>query len=134
MIALIGTLVTSIGSMISNWIKGRQDIQKAKQQMKLAEIANRARLLQAKENNNHEWEMAALADKDKWIRRISFIMFSAPFIIAIIAPEHVANYFKVALTPIPEWFKNVFVAINGSVWGISALKNPLSQIAGSLKR
>lgn len=134
MIALIGTAITSISSLIGNWLKGRQDLQKAKQDMKLAEIQNRARLLREKQTNNHEWEMAALSDKDKWIRRISFTMFAAPFIVAIVAPEHVANYFKVALTPIPEWFKNVFVAINGSVWGIAALKNPLSQIAGALKK
>lgn len=125
----IGNAITAGLDLLKTWFQGRQELSKQKAEVKKAEMDNRARLLRDEQSNNHEWEMANLADKDKWIRRVSFIMFASPFIIAIVAPEHVKNYFDIAISSIPNWYKVTWMAINGAVWGISSLKNPVSQIA-----
>lgn len=131
---MIGLIIGEVIGFVKLWWQGRQEIAKSKQEMKKAELENRARLLREEQSNNHEWEMAALTDKDKWIRRLSFIMFSAPFVVAIVSPEHVKIYFDTAISSIPNWFKDTWVAINGAIWGISALKNPISQMANAFSR
>lgn len=118
--------------MVSNWIMGKQQIQQAVIQTKLAVEANRARLAMDIESHNSAWEMAELAASDKVLRRASFIMFTAPFLIAIFAPHAIATYFSVAITPIPDWYKETYMLITGAVWGVSSLKNPVSMIANAV--
>ena len=93
------------------------------QEIKKAEKENRARLLRDKQSNNHDWEMANLTDKDKWLRRISFSMFSAPFVWALFDPLAVEMYFTLALSAMPEWYIQLYAGMIGGVWGIAALKN-----------
>lgn len=129
----IGSVLGSLFGIVKDGIASWRETKKAKHDMSLAEIENKARLLRDKEANNHEWEMASLTDKDKWVRRTSFIIFCAPFIVAIFAPDHVKTYFDTAISAIPAWFRDVFVSINGAIWGLSALKNPLSQVISAWK-
>jgi hypothetical protein len=58
-------------------VNGVKDYVMSEQEMKKAEKQNKARLLLDTNSNNHEWEMANLTDKDKWLRRISFGIFSS---------------------------------------------------------
>lgn len=129
----IGAIFSTVTNLIGGWFKNKQEIQKANAEMKLAELKNKARLLIDKETNNHAWEMANLVDKDKWLRRISFGIFAAPFFVAIFAPEHVAIYFKDAIGVVPEWWQKTFVAIIGGIWGLSSLKNILPGIISAFK-
>ena len=69
-------MIGIIGSILSPIIGGVRDYVQTGQEIKKAEKENRARLMRDKQSNNHDWEMASLADKDKWLRRISFSMFS----------------------------------------------------------
>lgn len=103
-------------------------------EIELAEKQNRARLLQSENDNNHEWEMANLTDKDRWLRRISFGMFSAPFIWALFDPSGVKEYFEIALSAMPEWYIQLYAGMVGGVWGFAALKNSVPAIVGGIKK
>lgn len=123
-----------ITSIFTSWNDNRTKLKQADLDIKLAEKQNRARLLQSESDNNHEWEMANLTDKDKWLRRISFGMFSAPFIWALFDPTGVKNYFEVALAAMPEWYIQLYAGMVGGVWGFAALKNSVPAIVGGIKR
>lgn len=127
-------IISSLFGMGKTWLEGRTQRQKAKLEMQLAEIENKARLLRDKAQYNHMWEMAALTDKDKWLRRFSFTMFAGPFFVAIFAPNQINLYFTEALHNIPTWWIQIFVGINGSIWGISSLKNIVPQLVDIFKR
>ena len=116
-------MIGIIGSILAPIIGGVRDYVSTGQEIKKAEKENRARLLRDTKTNNHEWEMANLTDKDKWLRRISFTMFSGPFVWALFDPTGVEQYFNIALSAMPEWYIQVYAGMVGGVWGISALKN-----------
>lgn len=105
------------------YLKGRKKLKSAKLDMQLASMQNKARLLADHQSHNNSWEMAQLEDKDKWLRRFSFLAFSAPFIVAIFAPEQVALYFNEAISSVPMWWQKTYMAITGAIWGLSSLKN-----------
>jgi hypothetical protein len=130
MIPVIGPLL-DIGK---TWLDGFNQKQKAKQDLDLAELNNKQRLLLDTESNNHAWEMANLTDKDKWLRRISFVMFASPFIIAFFAPDQVRYYFEIAIANVPNWWTKTFMSITGGIWGISSLKNVLPAVVSGLKK
>lgn len=125
-------LFDGIAGLVGEGISFFRDKQKAKHDVTMAGMENRARLLRDEQSYNYEWEMATLEDKDKWLRRVSFSAFFLPFVVAIVSPEAVRDYFEVALASIPEWWQNVYIAITGAVWGLSSLKNTLGSTIGSL--
>ena len=127
-------LFGGISSLVKTWLDGRNKKSQAKLEIQLAEMQNKARLLADKQSNNHAWEMANLMDKDKWLRRLSFTMFSAPFLVAIVAPAHVADYFQHAIDAVPLWWQQTYMAITGGIWGISSLKNTVVGMVGELKK
>ena len=127
MIGLIATIVKPLVGGVVNYVQTGQEIKKAEKE-------NRARLLRDKQSNNHDWEMANLSDKDKWLRRISFSMFSAPFVWALFDPLAVEMYFTLALSAMPEWYIQLYAGMIGGVWGIAALKNTApALVAGIVK-
>ena len=97
MIGLIAGLVKPLISGVVDYVNTGQEIKKAEKE-------NKARLMRDEKSNNHAWEMASLADKDKWLRRLSFGMFSAPFVWALFDPVSVETYFTIALSSVPEWW------------------------------
>ena len=125
MIGIIGTLLGPVVNGVKDYVMSEQEIKKAEKE-------NRARLLRDKQSNNHDWEMANLTDKDKWLRRISFSMFSAPFVWALFDPFAVEAYFALALSAMPEWYIQMYGAMVGGVWGISALKNTAPALIGGV--
>jgi hypothetical protein len=128
------SLLKPLSDSFKSWNDGRVKLKEANIAVKMAERQNRARLLQSESDHNSEWEMAQIVDKDKWLRRISFAMFSAPFIWALFDPEGVREYFETALASMPEWYVKIFVGMTGAIWGISHLKNGLPAILGGIKK
>jgi hypothetical protein len=118
---------------VKEWNNGRVELKKKKLDIKSAIHENTARLLRDENSNNHSWEMANLEDKDKWLRRGSFIMFSAPFIWALFDPIAVKEYFEVALNAMPKWYIQLFAGMVGAVWGMSQLKNSVPALIGGIK-
>ena len=127
MIGLIAGLVKPLVGGVVDYVTTGQEIKKAEKE-------NRARLMRDKQSNNHDWEMASLADRDKWLRRISFSMFSAPFVWALFDPVGVETYFTIALSSVPSWWLEMYGAMVGGVWGISALKNTMPALVGGVAK
>ncbi len=101
--------------------------------MDKAESENIARLLRDKESNNSAWEIATLRDKDKLLRRTSFVMFAAPLVLAMFDPSAVQEYFNTAIHAMPDWWIKSFMGITGSIWGLSSLKNIVPSLLDSFK-
>ena len=118
-------LFSTIATYVGEWFKGKQVIQ-------AAVIENTARQIRDTETNNSAWEMANLTDKDKWLRRVSFAMFSAPMVWALFDPDGVREYFTIALAAMPEWYIQMYAAMVGGIWGIAALKNAVPGLVGSI--
>lgn len=127
-------LLDPVLSVAKSWNDGRVKLKEKNLDIKSAVLENKARLLRDKDSHNHDWEMANLEDKDRWLRRISFGMFSAPFIWALFDPDGVKEYFNVALAAMPEWYIQLFAAMVGGVWGFAALKNSIPSIVGGIKK
>jgi hypothetical protein len=127
-------IIDPISKVFTSWNDGRVKLKGQDLDIKMAVKENKARLLRDTNSNNHDWEMANLEDKDRWLRRISFGMFSAPFIWALFDPEGVQAYFDVALKAMPEWYIQLFAAMVGGVWGFAALKNSIPAIIGGVKK
>lgn len=122
---------------IKIWLTTRKEKQQAKAQRDIAVINNQARLASDEQSNNHDWEMANLADKDKGLRYISYSMISLPILITVLAPERGQAIFN-NLELVPDWWVQIFIAINGGVWGIVELKRAapalISAVKGALKK
>ncbi len=125
-------MINLLGGVLGPVVSGVKDYVMAKQDMKKAEIENKARLLRDTKSNNHEWEMANLRDKDKWLRRVSFGIFMTPMIWAVFDANAVANYFQVALHAMPQWYLEIFLTMCYEIWGVSALKNSVPALVGGV--
>jgi len=111
---MFGLISAGIG-VFSEWMKGKQQITKAK-----ADKA--AQLIQSKTDNDHLWEMQQINAKDSWLRRGSFLVFSIPMIWAAFDAQAVNDYFTVALAGVPDWYVKSYMMMIGGIWGIAALK------------
>jgi len=132
--SILGTLLGPIAGVFTSWNDGRNKLKAADLDIKLAEKQNKARLLRDEQSNNHGWEMASLADKDKWLRRISFAIFVWPMTpIGVWKPEWLIEYYKV-LELVPEWQVQLIMIMVGGVWGVAELKNSLPAIVGAFKK
>lgn len=126
-------IFSGIASIANTWLEGRNQKQKASQALDAAEVANKVRLLESENEYNSEWEIAQLRDKDKSLRWFSFLLISAPFIVAIFDPDAVNYYFTTALAAVPEWWVKAWMGIMGAIWGLSSLKNITPALLNSLK-
>jgi hypothetical protein len=129
---MIKELFSFITKPLTQWLKNRGEIAKAKHKRNLAVINNQARLASDEQSFNHEWEMASLQDKDKALRYISFLLFSLPIIITVLLPEYGKTIFA-NLENVPDWWVKTFIAINGGIWGIVELKNAAPQLINAIK-
>jgi hypothetical protein len=134
MIPAIMAFLSAIGEPLATWMSNRQKLNAEKFLTKMEIEKNKQRLAADKASYNHDWEMANLADKDKALRWISFILFSLPFVIAMFAPEHVKNYFDTSLNAIPVWWEKTYMGMMAGIWGISSLKNALPAIVDGLPK
>ena len=55
-----------------------------------------------------------------------------PFLWALFDPVAVEVYFTLALGAMPEWYIQLYGAMVGGVWGISALKNTAPGLIGGI--
>lgn len=107
---LLGTLATTVGSMVTAWLQGKQKIQEAKieQQVKVMEKEASWDELQA--------QASASSWKDEWLT----LLISIPLIMAFIpgAEEYVTAGFAV-LTNTPEWYQLMVGVVFAASFGIS---------------
>ncbi len=125
-------LIAPITGVISTVLERKREKSKAKHERAMAVINNQARLAQSTLEFNHSWEMASLQDKDKVLRNVSFFLFTFPLVITSISPETGKVLFA-NLELVPEWLMHIYFYMIAGVWGISALKDNVSQIVSSLR-
>lgn len=128
------SIISSVIDGVSTYFSKRQELSNAKLKREIAIEENKARLAKDSQSYNHEWEMASLQNKDRWIQRLSFLMFAAPFIVAIFFPHHIKIYFEESIRQVPEWWTKTFMAINGAVWGLGQLKRSIPQLIEVFKK
>lgn len=126
-------LIAPITGVISTVLERKKEKSKAKHERTMAVINNQARLAQSTLEANHSWEMASLQDKDKVLRNVSFFLFTFPLVITSIWPETGKVLFA-NLELVPEWLMHIYFYMIAGVWGISALKDNVSQIVSSLRK
>jgi len=122
---LLPALSGIVQGFFSNWKASQEDARK----VAAAVTENRMRLALSEQEHNQEWEMRALEGKDNFLRRISFVCWSAPLIWAYFSPAAAKAYFEESLAGLPDWYVGGYLAITGAIWGISELK-----AAGVIKR
>ena len=125
--------ITPIANLAGTFFKNRAEKAAAKHKLELNVLENKARLALAEHEANSEWEMAQLQDKDKILRWFSYTMFTAPIIITVISPEWGKQIFQ-NLEYAPSWVVEVWIAMNGAVWGLSSLKNVVPSVVGSIRK
>ena len=130
---MIQTLIAPVANLAGTWLASRAAKSKAKQDLELAIIQNKTRLALSETEANHEWEMAQLQDKDKWLRYFSYSMFTAPIVVMVVAPEHGKRIFE-NLEYVPSWLVEIWIALNGAIWGLSSLKGVVPSVIGSVRK
>lgn len=127
MIQLLWPAVLEAGRTIfSDWKAKREDQRK----IDSAVAENKARLALDQASHNHQWEMAQLAGADKWLRRVSFFIWSAPMLWATLDAEGARVFFTDTLAALPEWYVYGYLGISGAIWGVLELRKNV----GILKR
>lgn len=130
---MLQTLIGPIAGLASSFMNKQAEKAQAKHKLEMAIIENKARLAAAKDQANADWEMAQLEDKDKILRWFSYTMFTAPIVITVVSPEWGKQIFQ-NLEYAPSWVVEVWIAMNGAVWGLSSLKNVVPSVVGQLKK
>jgi len=130
---MLQALIGPIAGLASSFVNKQAEKAQAKHKLEMAIIENKARLAAAKDQANADWEMAQLEDKDKILRWFSYTMFTAPIVITVVSPEWGKQIFQ-NLEYAPSWVVEVWIAMNGAVWGLSSLKNVVPSVVGQLKK
>ncbi|MDD9873996.1 MAG: hypothetical protein OXU22_00470 [Gammaproteobacteria bacterium] len=138
---MFGAAISAVGGIAKSWLGNKVEETKAKGKVKLAELNNRARLLQDKNSNNHSWEMASLKSSGKALKWASFTLFTLPILVTVVGPfvgagagveQMWANFNRV-----PDGWMTVYYSMTGSIWGVATLKDSapamVSGIASALR-
>lgn len=116
---------------VTQWVKNRGEIKKAKHLRELAIVENQARLAQSENEFNHDWEMESLKGNSQWLRVICFIQIALPLNVSVIAPEY-GNAIWANLESVPPWFVQLYMIVVGSIWGIHEFKKAAPHVIGSV--
>lgn len=120
--------VLGLGSTaLSTWQENKAKEAQAKSDLKVAYLENKTRLLLSKDEANHAWEMAALANSNVSLKWGSFILFAGPIGLTFLMPmfsatETVKQCWE-AMNLVPEYWRYGFTAMTGSIWGVACLKD-----------
>ncbi len=138
---MLGAAISAVGGIAKSWLSNKVEQTKAEGKVKLAELNNRARLLEDKNSNNHAWEMASLKSSGKALKWASFVLFTLPILVTVIGPfvgagagvEQMWQNFN----QVPDGWMTVYYSMTGSIWGVATLKDTgpamVSGIAAALK-
>ena len=115
-ITTLTTVLTTLASPITEIIKGKQKIAKARSAAKLRSIYS---------DNEMDKNSRATAG---WMDDVSFFVFLTPAVLAFYPPAlvHVKAGF-VALESMPQWYQAALGMMLVSVWGYRKLVSPIIQ-------
>lgn len=124
---MFGAAISAVGGLAKTWLRNKGEQIAASGKVKLAELNNRARLLEDKQSNNHAWEMASLRSSGKALKWASFILFTLPILVTVVGPfvgagagvDQMWQNFR----QVPEGWMTVYYSMTGSIWGVATLKD-----------
>ncbi len=122
MLPLVGALGGFLLDMGREWVADWKASKANTREVKRAVAENRMRLAESEQTHNQEWELRQLEGRDLWVRRLSFAMWSWPIFWAGFDTAGASEFFKVALSALPEWYVWGYLAMTGAIWGISEFK------------
>lgn len=124
---MIGVIASTVGPLVGQFLKNRSTKAEAKAERDIAILKNQARLAQDKQTHNNGWEMAALKTSPSLAKNIAFVLFATPIVISIAAPFFGATTMVgemwVNLEAVPEYWRNAFLSITGSIYGLLSLRD-----------
>lgn len=117
------TAITAVGGFIKDVFVRKYEVSKARHEVELA-VEQRKKELALKEGEFDELVVSgALARTDGLLRRVSYSLLTAPFIVAIYDPSLVAYYFNTAIAAVPDWYAMMYFGMIGAIWGLPELVN-----------
>ena len=126
-------VIEAISNPVTQWVKNRGEVKKAKHTRELAIIDNQSRLALSESEYNHNWEMESLRGNSKWLRVICFVQLALPLNISIISPEH-GTLIWANLDLVPAWFVQLYAIVIGSIWGIHEMKAVAPHVIGAIAK
>jgi|GEM_PF-3064341 len=127
---MFGAIFTGVSDIVSGWFS----LKKSQLQTQRDIEANKSRLALSTESNNSAWEMADLANSDKWLKRILTALIIWPIIHCNFDAAAVAQYFSALANSIPGWWLSLFILIFSNVFGISPMRNSILSIIAAAKK
>lgn len=116
-------LFSAGAALVTQWLRGRSDLQKLEQEQKASEVRQRTELIRSQSDNNHAWELAALsADRLSLLRLASFWLYTGLLLLAIVAPDYAATVWF-ALDRVPDWIIGVQMTMVGYIWAAKPIAN-----------
>lgn len=120
--AMIAPLLALAKTLAGQWFGDYLAKKQNAREIAKAVAENKIRLAQSAASHNQQWEMAALENADKWLRRASFFLLTFPLVWAGIDPAGAKLYFSDALAAVPDWYVGAYVGMIGAIWGLAELK------------
>lgn len=105
-------LIPIIASGIKSWLGYKKQKNQAMQELELAEIKQ------------------GIRGGDHWVKRLSFCITFAPLIWGVFDIEGVKAYFTALDEAMPDYYIQMVLLINGSIWGGSTLNQIFRRLKG----
>ena len=136
MIGIVGTLISSAVTGISDWSKGRQELKKVKleadkvviqaeAEAKLAVSKAKVRMAENAQTQDYNLDKIAMENMEKSYKDEYLLgMFSIPMILAFVDPELVEKGFN-AIAGVPSWYQYTFIGMVVVIYGLRGLASKL---------
>ena len=93
---------------------------KSRRRLKEAEVDNRIRMLQSKQDHNQNWEMRALMNAG-WKDEVLFIAILSMYVYSAFDPEGAKRVFEIWSNVIPEWYQKITFWLVASILGVKKI-------------
>lgn len=119
----IASLIGGIGNLVTDWLNGQQEEQKAKHELKMAKLQAKTQHVYLMDKTRAAWNIKAMENAG-WRDEYLTIVLSIPLIAAFVPPlvPYVQQGFE-ALGQTPEWYRIAISAMIGSAYGYKKLTN-----------
>lgn len=118
----MGAAVALLAELAKSLVGGWLDRAKQKQQLQAAIATRKIQMAADTQQYNQQWELQALADSDKWLRRGSFVLLTWPLLWAAYAPGAANDYFSHTLAALPQWYTITYMGMVSAIWGVKSLQ------------
>lgn len=121
----VTSILKAIASPVTQYLEGRQEIKKGKQEINKAVVA--AKIKRISEAQASDIEIDKIERQNAgWMDDVSFALALAPATLAFYPPalEHITAGF-IALEAMPQWYQAALGMMLVSVWGYRKLVGPI---------